>query len=228
LTKYTHGYDSDINKTLRGDFDYKDTYNDSKKIQSLIMDIDEIFENSPSLSETITLYRGMNRDSLSTQTYQSTSIDKDVALSFIGDADCCLYIISVSPGCKILPLFNISKHPGEKEILLDRDCIFVVTKRSEVNGIGYIYVTMLPPESNILENTPPILKFEEEEKPIEADKLLKVIQTAKDVIDDFYPDDEDKTEDNIYFEIKDIYERVFNKKLSDNDRGMLLKLYYGV
>lgn len=228
LNKYTHGYDSDINKTLRG-------LVPSRNVQSLISDIDQIFKHAPPLTNPIILYRGMNnRFKLTRETYQSTSLSSEVARGFIKYGGCCMFVITVSPGCKVLPLKNISRFSHEEEVLLNRDGIYLVTLRKEENGMKMVYVTLLPEGSEYIEEDPQVLKnLEEEQKIIDAGVLLDIIEHSKKAVEDekeLEGDlfEEEMSEDDIYAIIKHTYFSLKGEFPSENDRDMLMKLYYGL
>jgi len=113
----------------------------NKDEQHHLQNLEYIFANIPKTQESLTVYRGISHtvpDSIdfdnekeyvskffnlySTDAYISTSLDKDVSLSFTNTQinNCCLMHITVNPNLSVIPLKIVSKHSDEEEILLNR------------------------------------------------------------------------------------------------------------
>lgn len=107
------------------------------------------FDSVPPLSESITVYRGITRDFIENRaSFISTSLDKNVALNFANDRlKCCLLIINVPVGIPVLPLFEISANPQEKEILLLHSN-FHITHHPGVEGFKTYKLDLKPQVSN--------------------------------------------------------------------------------
>jgi hypothetical protein len=56
----------------------------------------------------------------------STSHNKKVARGFMGQ-NCCILVLTIPVGSKVLFLESISEYPTEREVLLDRGGSFVIT-----------------------------------------------------------------------------------------------------
>ena len=69
----------------------------------------EIFEAIPPLEEPLLVYRGRMSSKIEEmdRAFASTSLSKRIALNFTSSS-CCLLYITVSPGSKVLPVFNLS------------------------------------------------------------------------------------------------------------------------
>lgn len=125
-----------------------------KEIQVHLDNIDEAFKAVPPLTEPLVVYRGKKQDEVREvdPSFVSTSLFSDVTLIFTG-VGCCVLKITVSPGSKVLPIYDLSKVRHEFEILLDRGGQFIVTG-SEINryisgaveskSIKTIFVTYTP------------------------------------------------------------------------------------
>ena len=169
---YTNINSSDINTYLRygkaigritGEYYEEDEDNEewTEKVKEYIANIDEAFLNAPPLEESITVYRGQKRKIYDAKSYTSTSLDLKTALDpgFISKENwCCMYVITVAPGSKILSVVNISHVSEENEIILDRGGAFFITnvemKPYDMEGkeqyLQTIYLTYLPPNSQIV------------------------------------------------------------------------------
>ena len=112
--------------------------NDKKitsSIHKYIQLIDNAFKNAPPTIKPMIVYRGIKSQkyidtSFTSNTYVSTTIDKNVALEFQKKYPCCLFEIVIPTGSHILPLMYISTLPHESEILLSRDSEYKILKQS--------------------------------------------------------------------------------------------------
>lgn len=80
-----------------------------------------IFRKVPPTTETVTLYRGVPipvTENFRDLGIMSTSLNLNVALKFVHENDCCLYVITAPRGSKLLPVSHITRNQGEDEVLL--------------------------------------------------------------------------------------------------------------
>lgn len=125
------------------------------------------FKNAPVLSESITVYRGIRKEY--NPDWMSYVLDRRIALSFAGN-ECCLLVIIISPGSKILPLYGISDVSHEREILIPPKGKFLITNITKgFSGIKIYDVVYVPPET-IVVNEP--IQFDEPQH--EFDKLFYI------------------------------------------------------
>ena len=107
--------------------------------------INKIILNAPVTKKRMTLYRGDRggwkrnkiNQSFSEPSFVSTSLSMKIAQNFMKDDrstnKCCLYNISVEPGCKILYLDGITQCNGELEFLIGSDTNFKITQEQTLN-----------------------------------------------------------------------------------------------
>lgn len=210
------GYYRKINDYLRGNIVTLES-----SLHKIIEDIDEAFLNIPPISFPIILYRGNTTQIINNKSYQSCSSDLDVAKQFTKDRNCCIYILTISSGCKVLPLVSISDHPHESEFVLDRGGDYKVTNSLIENGVMNIFVTLNPPTSyNITENED-IIK-------IEKDKIYdRIIAHTKESLDELIESGiiEDVNQQDIIEEIKNVFLKYYQKDPSANEITILMKKY---
>jgi hypothetical protein len=114
-----------------------------------MMDIESIFDEIDSLDEPTVLYRGIRKgDELDRLCYQSSTTELRVAEQFSNDmTGCCIFILTISPGVRLIPLKNVSEFKGEEEYLLDRDNHYIMTSQKSERGYTYKYLTVVPNNS---------------------------------------------------------------------------------
>ena len=134
ITKYTH--DDKFYKTMNTNLLRKKRQ--PKEIQVDLDNIDEAFKAVPPLTEPLVVYRGKRKDEINKTdlSFVSTSLFSDTTVEFTG-IGCCILQITISPGSKVLPIYDISENQSEFEILLDRGGQFIVTG-SEIKQITSI------------------------------------------------------------------------------------------
>ena len=118
----------------------------SKVCQNILEDLDTIFRDVPPVEEEFVVYRGVTtKHSLGVLAgFISTSYDYETALSFADDKkQCCVFIITIPVGAKVLPVEELSVNPTEGEILLPRSGYFKVTKTSYRNGMECFYLVLV-------------------------------------------------------------------------------------
>ncbi len=146
-------------------------------------DIDSIFDLIEPINQTLTLYRGVSEQSHA-QTdgaFISTTYDEKVAHDFT-KGKCCILVINVPPGSKILFVESISDSPDECEVLLDRNGTFNITLVQEAQGLNKtrIFITYIPPMSVV--STSQNLPQKVEKAIIVGDYISRVV--------DVFPEDE--------------------------------------
>lgn len=150
LKNYTvHSFEY-LNKRLR------QTISLSDEQKELVKNIDKAFNTVPLLDKPITVYRGIAEDYIpSLSSYVSTSYVKEKAI-FFSAMKCCLLVITIPSGSKILPLEDISESRSEKEILLPREGNFVITnityeRENDPTSRKYYHITYIPKIAEIFE-----------------------------------------------------------------------------
>jgi hypothetical protein len=134
------------------------------------------FQGVPPLHHPLTVYKGIKH------TQKVMDIDKafsSTSLNFSGTEDfrgssCCVLQITVPPGSKIIPLFDISHVQSEAEILLDKNGRYNVSgedirqhidKYKLTLDMKIFYVSYIPEVS------------------VSVDKLSQVVKKAEPVLD---------------------------------------------
>lgn len=140
--------------------------------QDILDDIDYAFKNVPPISSQITLYRAINS---SHPVYKddklegfnpkkmvsviSATYDIESTGEFYSDkTKCCMLVITVPAGSRILPIENISEFKDEREILLNRNGAYYITGRgeriyefhTEKDTVFTYYITYIPKNSVIV------------------------------------------------------------------------------
>jgi hypothetical protein len=102
-----------LNEPLRKLFDL------DEEQQELFDSLTKIFKEAPVLEKPITLYRGQKESTFDSRGFTSTSVNVEQAKKFAGGG-CCLYILNVQPGVKVLPTLYTSLAGKEAEVLINR------------------------------------------------------------------------------------------------------------
>jgi hypothetical protein len=150
---------------------FRDQHDMLWEYENYAWDLWRLFLDAPVLKSNIVVYRfqklelGEIGDVIWVDTFVSTSavnsletfIKNPILDSFLEDMDvCCLYVINVFRGSRILPVASISATPHEREILLQPDGILEVvsTDYTEIgSGVSeravremkVLYVNYYPP-----------------------------------------------------------------------------------
>lgn len=201
-----------INGYLRGDILYINSYE-----QKMLDDLETVFNGVPALGFPIVVYRGNTRDIINNKAYISTSGEKATAESFTKNRDCCVFVITVSAGSKVVPLITVSEHPQEEEFLLDKDGHFIVTGSDIVNGIRNIFVTWLP------QNSYPIT-----EVPVQKENFNhRIIELTRTSLEDAILNDllDAISEDDIIEELKFNFNSYHKRDPSEMELEELIKMY---
>jgi ADP-ribosyltransferase exoenzyme len=117
--------------------------------QLLLKDhLDTAFAGVPVTDTPLVVFRGekQQHDIGGLKAYLSTTFDINQTEEFHGPK-CCLFIITVSPGSRVLPLDMISKSRYEKEILLPRSGNMFITNMHYDGGLKVYDITYLPERS---------------------------------------------------------------------------------
>jgi hypothetical protein len=184
LLDYTGEKYNEINLYLHHGEDEYDNYISSgysfDKIKNAIHNIDTAFENAPPLEEPLILFRGIRSYSdkyYESKGYMSTSLNIIPAEAFIGLSKCCILVITVPVGSKIIAIRSMKKqiknaktNQEEDEILLDRDSTLMVVGygKDEISKINLIYCVYVPKQAIPMD----ILTEEEKEYCKKAVELL--------------------------------------------------------
>ena len=146
LSKYTSTIvNKRINKNIRKQ---KPLSVDDRKI---VDDIDNLYSDVEPTTQTLTLYRGLKDKSQvkSDGTFISASYNIDVAKAYMDQPKkCCLIILNIPAGSKVLFIQDCSFYWEEDEVLIDRKGDFSVTLiKEDENGFTHIFVTYIPKDS---------------------------------------------------------------------------------
>ena len=194
LNQYTKSYYSNINTYLReGGLRERNTEIFMKKLTENISNIDTAFKFAPAISDSLTLYRGQEFEIFDTKSFTSASTVLESAYRFFELFEgCCLYVITLSPGSKILPLRHISEEPSEEEILIDRNGRFFITnteiKQISSQSMKFIYLTYMPGNYKEIEKENDIVEFSEENEEKErelasSDEIIDFLVNDINIID---------------------------------------------
>lgn len=110
-------------------------------VQNYSKKLNKILKNAPPLKKAMTLFRGSKSNYFQTldknkpfihKGYMSATVDYKVAISpsFInqGATTCCLMVINVLPGTRLLPMTGLSQINDEKEFLMNTDSKIIIRK----------------------------------------------------------------------------------------------------
>ena len=188
----------------------------SKELEDIFFRLESIFEGVNPINNNIIVYRGSEYEILDSKSYVSTSRNIDKALYF---ATCCMYIITVSSGSKVLPIEYVHDQE-EEEILLNRGGNFVITNTKnvkfnyknkftnsdELKYLKFIFVTYLPEGSVKINTNSNIKKIADDMSRQQREERL--IFLSKNIIEDIKLLDLDlDSEDDNEYEIANIYSR---------------------
>ena len=146
--------------------------------RNIVDDIDSLFEMVPPIEKDIVVYRGVTkRHSFGILNgYISTSYDYDTAMDFTDrytDNDhCCIFVITIPSGSKVLPIEDVSANRSEGEILLPRSGFFEV--KDSYNKYGMETYALL------YHSSPPLV---EEVKSSSTEKQAESSITENQIID---------------------------------------------
>lgn len=110
--------------------------NNMKGVLNGVLNLDKLFINIPPLETSMIVYSGQNINR-SSYGYLSTSIFKSMAEEYVPGKNGNLLIITLPIGSKVLPIYKLSEHSGEMEVLLNRNCKFTETS-TETSQYGMI------------------------------------------------------------------------------------------
>ena len=147
IQEYTNYQYSCINGFLRTG-QIKDGCNETL-MKHHIKNIDTAFRLTTPLEYPLVVYRGVRkREYITTKSYMSTSIEETTAITFARD-NCCMLVITIPAGSKVLNLTELSVFTGEQEILLPRNSeLYIVSENyNQTYEMNYIHLTYIPKES---------------------------------------------------------------------------------
>lgn len=175
---YTGEAYESINKSLL----YGTKLSDKNRI--IINDLDEIFRNIPPLEDDILVYRGVTvKHKFGVLSgFISTSYDISKAVTFADkQKQCCIFIIRVPAGAKVIPLEDVSITSNEGEILLPRSGYFKARGTSYKNGFETFNLDL------VLDAPSPKLVSPPKEKGMPREEILKLLieNTQEDEIELF-------------------------------------------
>lgn len=141
IRDYTYA-STEVNTTLRTGISR------GQKYDTIIRNIDEIFRIVERIKFPITLYRGIGEEghAQTDNAFISATYSLEASRNF-SDSDCCICVINVSTGSKVLFLENIAQNRNEREVLIDRGGTFAVTAVNRQTRPRQIHLTYLPPSS---------------------------------------------------------------------------------
>ena len=108
--------------------------------------LDSVFEELQPIKETLTLYRGIKQEDQvqNKNAFVSASHTISVAERFVGK-ECCLLVITIPPGSKVLFIEDVSRYPQEREVLIERKGAFAITLiDNDAYKVTKIFTTYIP------------------------------------------------------------------------------------
>lgn len=157
----------------------------SAKDQIIVNDLDEIFKRVPPLEDDILVYRGVTvKHKFGVLAgFISTSYNFATAITFADkQKQCCIFIIRVPAGAKVLPVEDLSVTSNEGEILLPRSGYFEAKGTVYKSGFECFNLDL------VLDSPlPPKLASPPKEKGMSRENILKLLveNTQQDEIDLF-------------------------------------------
>jgi hypothetical protein len=134
----------------------------NKEFKNLILNtvtaIDDVFKNIPALEQPIRVYRGQKMDTIINQrsifsSYISTTHAFNETNDFINIDGCCMYILDIQPGVKVIPIKYISQFVREEELLVQRNCRILLESGKKYlsfdDGEGAITDSPVPDRLNL-------------------------------------------------------------------------------
>lgn len=206
LEWYTGGNFDSLNNALRNDKIL------TEKQQEHFNNLNLAFAGVPRLEEQIIVYKGLDSSRVySDKAFISTTTNYKKALEFT-ENECCILVIVVARGSKILPLKNISRYSDELEILLDRNNTLTVTDQ-EIKTTNQTQMKLLYCTYNI---GIPLTKKQD------VKKISKDLDNSEKVtkITQIFPIEEIELYDSkqeLLKEIKKIYKQLYPELSINND-----------
>ena len=186
--------------------------------------IDSIFASLQPINQTLTLYRGIKKqEEVHTKSsFISASHDKMVAKSFTGRG-CCLVVITIPPGSKVLFVEGVSKHPDECEVLIDRTGTFSVTLvQPDVYEATKIFATYIP--MAVVHAEADTFDAVIDAASTQVLSINRVVDTiSKDEFEMFVKESEGTSADDAKAYIAAIYKQVTANTPTDNELAEILK-----
>lgn len=218
LKQYTTEYYKDINAFLR-----KEKKFISPTHKDILETIDGVFANIPSIRRAVTLYRGVPIKSFDNRTFISTSYDIDTARAFM-ENDCCMFVLTATPGSKVIPLMTISAHRYEEEFLIERDSNYRITASGVEDGVFTVYVSIEPPGSHNITPTlaPQLIQVERKN----YDEMI--VKAAKELMSEEIEDDifGEPDQDDIIEALKHTFNAYYQRSANKDEIVNLLNIYH--
>lgn len=213
LSWYTGGNFDKLNFALRNN-------KPLTSIQKMHKDnIDMAFDAAPRIKKSITVYKGKNSSNVySDKSYISTSKNIEAAYDFSG-TKCCILVITVTPGSKVLDISYLSRYKDENEILLDRGGSLFVTNtyiENDMKFINCVYTNGVKVKSNMsISKAEKIVKLENDD----TDVINRLFKFFKDDYDPYFTDED---------EIKSIYSKMYpSRKINNKVIKKVIKMLIG-
>jgi hypothetical protein len=158
LADYTDAADSLwINNYLRGIHMEDLTEANKDKLRHSARILNSLIRDAPVSPYSVVLFRAINESAPRKQLYNtnddaeflfnglvSTSVSFDAAASFVeDDQTCCMLVLYIPSGSKMLQVYDASAWADEKEVLLPHHSRFHVDKIDKINGITTYFCRMV-------------------------------------------------------------------------------------
>jgi hypothetical protein len=181
------------------------------------------------IKEEFVVYRGQNRDYLDTDSWFSTSIDKNISIEF-AENNCCLFVIHLQPGIKVLPVYyidSVKEYKFEQEVIVQGGGYLEEINQEIVNSLKIInckygleppkVVTKLKLEKKPQKNLTELSKF------VHKDDISAMLELFE----------EEPTEENIKEQIKSVlnnlvkqFKEQFPFSIDNTDVDEIYKMLY--
>jgi hypothetical protein len=193
-----------------------------EKIQRALISMEPI-------REEVVVYRGQNLDYLDTDSWFSTSINKNISIEFT-ENNCCLFVIHLQPRIKVLPVYyidSIKEYKFEEEVIVQGGGYLEEINQEIVNGLKIIHCkySLEPPkvvpklkiEKKLQKNLTELSKF------VHKDEIAEMLELFE----------EEPTEENIKEQIKSVlnsavkqFKDKFPFLIDDTDVDEIYKMIY--
>lgn len=158
LEDYTDGGESLwINNYLRGIHLQSLSKTDKTVLRRKARTLNKLIRNAPPSPHKMILFRSIAQGAPRHQVYHrfseaeflskgiiSTSVSYKAALEFIEEGeDCCMLVILVPGGTKMLQVLDASAWSEEKEVLLPHGQTFKIVKEARIKGVKTYYCVLV-------------------------------------------------------------------------------------
>jgi hypothetical protein len=161
LDDYVNGGESLwFNNYLRGINIDKLSENARKEYKVKTKTLNKLIGNAPRARQNVVLFRAISQDAPRFQSYKtgddadflnkgfvSTSISYDAAASFLeADETCCMLVMLVPKGSRVLEVFDYSAWSEESEVLLPHGSQFKIVHSTAIKGVTTYYCILTAQE----------------------------------------------------------------------------------